>query len=107
MTKLPSRLATPPSEMATLRKSTMLLEVKLNNTKIMINFQNEETSAFRPARPYTIEPRMNGGITRSGIMSNRTYRLVSFRIQRIRTAANLPSRGNRWLGHNSHLHVRA
>jgi hypothetical protein len=49
----------------------------------MINFQNEETSALRPARPYTIEPRMNGGITRSGIMSNSTYRLVSFHKARV------------------------
>lgn len=72
MTRLPTRLATPRSLMATLRKKTILLAVKLNRTKIMMNFQKQDTSGLRPASPYTMDPRMNGGMTRRGMMSKRT-----------------------------------
>lgn len=51
MTKLPNRLATPKSEIATLKNNTILDAVKLKSTRIMINFQNADTSAFRPAKP--------------------------------------------------------
>jgi hypothetical protein len=51
MTKLPSKLATPWSATAMLRKSTILDAAKLNKTRVMINFQKAETSAFKPARP--------------------------------------------------------
>jgi len=51
MTRLPTRFATPRSLIATLRKKTILLAVKLNKTKIMMNFQKQETSGLRPARP--------------------------------------------------------
>jgi hypothetical protein len=58
--------------MATLRKKTILLAVKLKRTRIMMNFQKHETSGLSPARPYTIDPKTNGGMTRRGMMSNRT-----------------------------------
>jgi hypothetical protein len=51
MTKLPSRFATPVSATAIDKKRTMLDAERLNSTKVMMNFQNAETSALRPARP--------------------------------------------------------
>lgn len=72
MTKLPNRLATPRSEIVTLKNNTILDAVKLKSTRVMINFQNADTSAFRPAKPYTMEPRMKGGMTRRGMMSNKS-----------------------------------
>lgn len=72
MIKLPNRLATPKSEIATLKNNTILEAVKLKSTRVMINFQKADTSAFKPAKPYTMEPRMKGGMTRRGMMSNKS-----------------------------------
>lgn len=73
MTILPSKFATPVSAIATLRNSTILEAAKLNSTKVRMNFQNEATLGFNPAKPYTMEPRIKGGITRNGKMSKRTF----------------------------------
>lgn len=69
---LPNRFATPVSATATLRNNTILDAARLNSTSVRMNFQNDATLGFRPASPYTIEPRMKGGMTRKGRMSKRT-----------------------------------
>ena len=51
MTMLPNKLATPVSATAMLRNKTMLDAARLNSTRVRMNFQNDATLGFRPARP--------------------------------------------------------
>lgn len=48
MTKLPIKLATPPSEMTMLIKNTTLLVARLKRIKTSKNFQNSGTVGTKP-----------------------------------------------------------
>lgn len=73
MTNVPTKLATLVLANAMLNQSTTLAVVKLNNTRVSINFQKPATVGTSPTRPYTIPPNIRGGTRRRGNMSNNIY----------------------------------
>ena len=71
MTIVPIRLATPVSAHAIEISKMTLAVVRLNSTRVRMNFQKAGTVGTKPTRPYTMPPKSNGGTTRSGRISNR------------------------------------
>lgn len=71
MTIVPIRLATLVFAHAIEMSRMTLAVVKLNSTRVRINFQKAATVGTKPTSPYTIPPKSNGGTTRSGRISNR------------------------------------
>jgi hypothetical protein len=73
ITIVPIRLATPVSAHAIDISKITLAVVRLNNTRVRMNFQKAGTVGTKPTRPYTMPPKSNGGTTRRGRISNRIY----------------------------------
>lgn len=57
---------------------TTLAVVKLNRTRVSMNFQKPGTVGTRPTRGYTIPPNRRGGTSRNGRMSNKICLLVNY-----------------------------
>ena len=69
--RVPTRLATLTLAKAIESQRTTLAVVKLNSTRVSMNFQKPATVGTRPTRPYTIPPNIIGGTRRRGRISNR------------------------------------
>jgi hypothetical protein len=74
MTREPIRLATPVSGKMIPIKRHMAAEVKLKRTRTRMKAPNSAQPLTRPTMGYIIIPITIGGRTRSGSMSNSTYR---------------------------------
>ena len=71
MTRVPMRLATLVLSNAIESRRMTLAVVRLNRTRVNMNFQNITTSGTSPIHAYMIPPNTSGGTTRSGRMSKR------------------------------------
>jgi hypothetical protein len=68
---VPTRLATLTLAKAIESQRTTLAVVKLNKTRVSMNFQKPATVGTRPTSPYTIPPNIIGGTRRRGRISNK------------------------------------
>ena len=72
ITKLPIRLATPPSLNTMPMKRHIAAAARLKRTRTNINLRNSGHAGVKPDMGYTIAPIIMGGINRSGTMSKTT-----------------------------------